>query len=149
MARADAEGRETELFRLVDELTMELLAGRWTGSGDELAGVAALTTSSLPAMKAFLEGQRLVRSPGFTAASPEPVRDSALQAYRRAVAEDSTFSLGWLGLSRVAVWTSQLDIARDAVAKAAGVSEPRERRGMVRLRRSALSLRSDPGPLPP
>lgn len=123
VAQADAEGRETDLFRVVDELTIELLAGRWTGRGDELAGGAALTTSSLPAMKAFLEGQRLFRSPGFTSARPGPVRDSALRAYQRAVAQDSTFALGWLGVSRAAAWMERLDIARDAVERASRLSE--------------------------
>lgn len=97
------EGSSEDVLDLVDRLAIDVLRvllGK-TG-GEEVPGVdlASLTTSSLPALKAFLDGDRAYRGSDFAA---------AVEAYERAVAEDSTFALaylrmidayGWLGAGR-------------------------------------------------
>jgi tetratricopeptide (TPR) repeat protein len=59
-------------------------------------GLARATTSSLPALKAYLEGEALFRKSDF---------ESAARAYRRAVDADSTFALAWARLSLMQSWT--------------------------------------------
>ncbi|HEV2132052.1 MAG TPA: BTAD domain-containing putative transcriptional regulator, partial [Longimicrobiaceae bacterium] len=57
IGRAAVEGQPSELLDLVDLLTAQLLAAQSRGPADRLTRVAALTTSSLPALKSFLEGE--------------------------------------------------------------------------------------------
>ena len=88
LARAEVEGDTTELFQLVDRLAAELLAERSSGefgaASAEAVRTAAITTESLPALKAYLEGEELLRK----ADLPE-----ARETFVRAVELDSTFAL--------------------------------------------------------
>jgi tetratricopeptide (TPR) repeat protein len=83
------EGSTAEIPSLVDQLTIQLLGSRFTEPTARMAKVATTTTSSLPALKAFLEGESLRLAGQFL---------EAVQAYQRAVAADSTFALAWLRL---------------------------------------------------
>jgi serine/threonine-protein kinase len=58
-------------------------------------GLARAATSSLPALKAYLEGEALFRRSDF---------ESAARAYHRAVKADSTFALAWGRLWLVQSW---------------------------------------------
>ena len=88
LARAEVEGDTTELFALVDRLTAELLAERTSGefgaASTDLVRTAAITTESLPALKAYLEGEEQLRKGNL---------DEAREAFTRAVEDDSTFAL--------------------------------------------------------
>ena len=87
------EGPLDSLSALVDRLTARLLAGE-AGEAENLAN---LTTTSLPALRAYLEGRAAYRSGRY---------DEAVQQFERALEFDSTFALAGLGLRSAAGWTS-------------------------------------------
>lgn len=107
---ASVEGEADELFALVDALAAQLLAGMAGGPAARVRRIAAVTTSSLPALRAFLAGERLARGAQFA---------SAVQEFERAVAEDSTFALAWYRLALAAEWNFQDDLARSAAERLA------------------------------
>src|SRR5205814_3467978 len=96
--------------QLVDALTARLIAGAsGGGGGGEIARVAALTTTSLPALKNYLEGESAYRRGLF---------DKALDAFQRATSQDSTFALAWYRLSLTAEWFSRGDLERASAERA-------------------------------
>ncbi len=127
IARAEAEGEVGRLFELVDDLTGQLLAG-WSGRESRVSGIAAVTTSSLPALKAYLEGEAALRDARF---------DQAIDAFQRAIATDSTFALAWYRLSVAGEWLTRNDVAGPAAERAAqlgGRLPERERRLLEAMR---------------
>ena len=96
-ATATAVGAPSDLFRLVDQLTAQLLARRDGSPGDQLQRIAAVTTSSLPALKAYLQGEDHYRVGRYTVAFEE---------FQRAVAEDSGFALAHYRLAKTATWAA-------------------------------------------
>ncbi len=98
LARGTVEGRSADIFALVDELTRRLLAGYPDQTPDRLTGLAAHTTTSLPALKAYLEGVSHYRAARY---------EAALAAFERAAAGDSTFALAHYQLSNTALWAAQ------------------------------------------
>lgn len=96
-ATATAVGAPSDLFRLVDQLTAQLLARRDGSPGDQLQRIAAVTTSSLPALKAYLQGEDHYRVGRYTVAFEE---------FQRAVAEDSAFALAHYRLAKTATWAA-------------------------------------------
>jgi DNA-binding SARP family transcriptional activator len=85
LARAHEEGAsEGDLFAMVDDLARQLLAGEAQGPRAELTRLAARTTASLPALKAYLEGEQHFRLSRFF---------HATDAFQRAVAADGSFAL--------------------------------------------------------
>jgi tetratricopeptide (TPR) repeat protein len=116
---AAVEGPRDSLPRLVDRLVAQLLAGRLSGPRARLQRTAVLTTPSVPALKAYLQGESALRAGR---------SDAAKAALQRAVEEDTTFALAWYRLS-VAVASSGERIgeaARQAV-RYAGRLEPHDR----------------------
>ena len=112
--RAQVEvANEAMLFELVDGLTVQLVAGRNQGPSGELNRLAALTTTSLPALKAYLRGEREMRQMRY---------DAAAEAFQSAVAMDSTFALAAYRISIAADWLGDIDLAREAVQRAARFS---------------------------
>ncbi|MGH7720814.1 MAG: BTAD domain-containing putative transcriptional regulator [Gemmatimonadaceae bacterium] len=114
LVRSAVEGTPDELFTLVDQLTEELLTPRSGGPESRLAGLAAATTQSLPALKAYLEGEhhfRLVNLP------------VAAEAYQRALAQDSSFALAWYRLAVIASWTLRTQAAARAAGRAVALSQ--------------------------
>ncbi len=95
VAQTAVEGTPAELFALVDRLAAQLLAARSRGSAGQLVRIAAVTTASLPALKAYLDGEEQYRAGRYPA---------AFDAYQRAVALDSGFALAHLRLSQAATW---------------------------------------------
>lgn len=89
-----AEG-EDDLFRAVDEAARQLLAERLGESADALTRLAALTTHSVPALRAYLEGERLLRRADGAAAG---------EAFERAIEQDSLFALAYYELSVARGW---------------------------------------------
>lgn len=106
-------GGVDDLFGLVDELTAQLLSGLSGGPAARVKRIAAVTTSSLPALKAFLEGESLFRRGQF---------DAAVEAFQRAVEADSLFALAHYRLSLVAEWNFQDELARTEAERAAGLA---------------------------
>jgi TolB-like protein len=104
------EGDTTDVWDLVDELARHLLVERGAAPG-LLFETAALTTRSLPALKAYLGAEQMLRS------GPGAI-DSALAGFQRAVAEDSTFALAWYRLAVGAGWQLRHELAATATAAA-------------------------------
>ena len=91
-ARATVEGPVDSLPRLVDRLAASLLA---LGAGEEEQRLEALTSTSLPALRAYLDGEALLRRGAFKDAN---------RRFRDAQALDSTFALAGVGAMRAAEW---------------------------------------------
>jgi class 3 adenylate cyclase/tetratricopeptide (TPR) repeat protein len=94
---AHVEGSPDSIFGLVDRLSIEVLRTLLKGEERALSSLslARVTTSSLPALKAYLEGETLFRRSDF---------DAAIDAYERAVASDSTFALALYRLGTAYRW---------------------------------------------
>ena len=92
VGRATAQGGHTDLSALVDRLVAQLLT---VSSGEEPQRLGALTSTSLSALRAYLEGQAAYRRGRY---------GEALEQFGRAVDLDSTFALAGLGLSLADGW---------------------------------------------
>lgn len=98
LAQGTAQGPVDDVLRLADELavgTMRdlLLSIGRSGAGDLSA--ETLTTSSLPALRDFLEGEAHYRKGRFA---------EAVQSFERAVAADTTFAIALVRLSEAYGW---------------------------------------------
>jgi serine/threonine-protein kinase len=91
-AEATVEGPADSLLTLVDRLAAQVLLLR---AGEEQQRVASLTTTSLPALRAYLEAQAFYRRGRYADAS---------RLYREAVALDSSFALAGLKLVHSSGW---------------------------------------------
>ena len=109
IGEASVQGTEDEMFELVDQLAAELLSGLSGGPAARVRRIATVTTESLPALKAFFEGEEQFRRGQFAA---------SVASFQRAVEEDSTFALAHYRLSIVAEW-ALLGAVSDASAKEA------------------------------
>ena len=109
LASVAASGMADSVFSLVDSLTRAMVSGLHRTPGQRLDGVAAATTSSLPALRAFLEGQSHFRRTQFA---------QAVDAFQRAVMLDTTFALAYYRLSTAADFMSRSDLAKEAADKA-------------------------------
>ncbi len=89
MGQASVEGVADSITSLVDRLAARLLV---LDAGEE-ASLATRTSESLPALRAFLDGQAAFRTGNYT---------RALRRYGDAVRLDSTFALASLQLARSA-----------------------------------------------
>jgi DNA-binding SARP family transcriptional activator len=107
---ASVQGTPSQLFQLMDGLTAKLIAGRSGGPGANLIRLAALTTDSLAALKAYLEAERHFRAGRL---------DSTMQALDRAIRIDSSFALAHYRMATAAPWASnQGGRSRGAVEQA-------------------------------
>ena len=94
-SQAVVDGGSTQLFQLVDGLTAKLIAQRSGGPAGALPRLAALTTDSLAALKAYLEAERHFRAGHM---------DSTIQAAERAIRVDSSFALAHYRLATALMW---------------------------------------------
>ena len=92
LARLSVEGPPDSLAWLVDRLAARLLAET---SAEGAARAASLTSTSLPALRAYLDGQAKVRRADVMGAAKD---------FERALAADSTFALAALGLRLASSW---------------------------------------------
>jgi DNA-binding SARP family transcriptional activator/tetratricopeptide (TPR) repeat protein len=125
-ATATVTGDSTALFALVDDLTGQLLVGFGGGRDTSLTRLAAVTTHSLPALKAFLAGEQAMRA-GRDAAAAE--------AFREAVTLDTTFAVAQYRLAVSATWISvrgALDNVRIAAMSAAAARNAEHLTPLVR-----------------
>jgi TolB-like protein len=90
LARAQVTAPPDDINALTDSITWALLRQIWRTAGAPTPSLAAVTTRSVPALRAFLEGEReIVESRWQTGA----------EAFHRAIEADSTF---WLAYWRYA-----------------------------------------------
>jgi tetratricopeptide (TPR) repeat protein/TolB-like protein len=106
VATGRAEGPAQDVLRLVDELAVgtmrSLLLAMGRGATGDLSA-ETITTASLPALRAFLEGEGHYRKGRFA---------EAVQSYERAVAADSTFAIALVRLSENYGWLESQNSAR-------------------------------------
>lgn len=93
----------------IDSLVRQLIAKELSAPGDTIAGIAAATTSSTRALRAYLDGERELRD-----ARPA----AAVAAFQAAVAADSTFALSWYRLARAARWSDVEALSARAARRA-------------------------------
>jgi serine/threonine-protein kinase len=93
---ATAQGTTDSLFGLVDRVAAQLIAAQRGDSARAVPRLAALTTHSIPALKAYLEGEREFRRGAFP---------RAIAGYQRAVALDSTFAMAYYRLAETYSWS--------------------------------------------
>jgi tetratricopeptide (TPR) repeat protein len=93
-----AEGSPDSLAAIVEDLAIETLRtlGRSGAGGVPPVDLAGVTTHSLEAMEAYLEGEALFRTGDFAEAQP---------FYESALAADSAFALAHYRMSQVVGWT--------------------------------------------
>jgi TolB-like protein/predicted Ser/Thr protein kinase len=97
LAAFSVDGPADSLFALVDRVTIKVLAAVWQGRmrPDTDVNLGRITTASLPALKAFLNGERRLRQGDYA---------GAVADYRDAVLADSTFPFAYYRLSTAQVW---------------------------------------------
>lgn len=104
LATAEVDGATGDVIRLVDELSVKLLAEIWRAREPiPSLSIAAVTSASLPAIRAYLRGERHYR---------EARWDSSYAAFEEAVAQDSTFALAYARLAEVEGWMAHLGSGR-------------------------------------
>ncbi|HUQ79685.1 MAG TPA: hypothetical protein VM076_01035 [Gemmatimonadaceae bacterium] len=113
VADATVEGNRGEVLALADRLVLQLLADVFDAPQTRLNRSAALSTRSLPALRAYLEGER-----AFRAVEDITGHERAVAAFRRAVDADSTFALAQYRLSVAAWWAGDRALSREAAARA-------------------------------
>ena len=101
-AQADAGG-EDQIFELVDELARQLLAAHGVNPGSRLTQLAALTTSSIDALRAYLAGERELRAGRYF---------DALDHFQAAVNADGSFALAHYRLAASAAGCALPELAR-------------------------------------
>lgn len=119
---ADAQVTSADkIFDVVDQLANRLLGSQSGRSGANMLRLAATTTSSFPALKSFLDGERALRSGAF---------EDASVAFSKAVAIDTNFALAYYGLANAEWWADRSERAQRPAARAlrAAASLPRSTR---------------------
>ena len=113
LGQGQAVGSPDSVLVLVDRLSIEILRAVLQGKEGDLPDVnlARATTTSLPALKAFLEGEVLFRRGDFEAAIP---------AYERAVEADSTFAMANWRLATAYGWAESIssELSEGAIDRA-------------------------------
>lgn len=98
-----AAGSEDQIFELVDELALQLLAAHGVNPGTRLTQLAALTTASLVALRAYLIGERELRAGRYF---------DAMEHFQAAVDADDSFALAHYRLAGAAAGCALPDLAR-------------------------------------
>ncbi len=113
LAHAQVDGPSDSVLSLVDGLSLALMRTVWR-SKEPMPSlrVAGLTTTSIDAMRSYLQGEQFYRRSEW---------DSAATAFGRAVADDSTFALAQYRLAMTYGWTGNANSAAAAAAGAAAV----------------------------
>jgi serine/threonine protein kinase/tetratricopeptide (TPR) repeat protein len=113
LGRTAAIAPAEDITALTDSTTVGLLTSAWTGRSVSTPNLAAITTASVPALRAYLDGELAISQSRFRAAAP---------AFARAIAADSTFWFAYWRYLYSLAWHGQ---AVDSVI-AAAVVEHRE-----------------------
>lgn len=102
LAQVEVRGAADRAPALADSLTRRVLGVILEEGGGALPSVdlASITTRSLPALKAYLAGERHFRAGEY---------EAAVKDYEAAVAEDSSFALSHVRLARAHAWLGEGD----------------------------------------
>jgi len=134
--QATARGEADDLFDMIDALVGDLLVDAVEASPNRMQQLATTTTASLPAVKHYLEGERLLRAGQY--------REAAVE-YARAVEIDSSFALAYYRKSMAADWIDAPDV-RETADKAFELADklaPRERDLVTALRMRRYGRNTD------
>lgn len=135
VAEASAEGAAEDVFAMVDEIAAGILGNMDGDPRARVERIAAVTTSSLPALKAYLNGERAFRAGEYA---------TATEAFQQAVEEDSLFALAYYRLAAAAEYsTLRGDLAVSATEKALEYSDRLPSRDRTFLEASLLYRRGD------
>lgn len=120
LGKAQVEGSTDDVFGLVDQLSIDILQSLVSDPEGEIPGVnlARVTTSSVSALRAFLEGEARYRHSDF---------EGARGHYEEAVAADSMFALAHYRLALTYGWIE--NVGSDLIASATRAAS----RGLDRL----------------
>jgi len=140
VAQASQEGRADQVLELASALSVDLTRELLRESGQGMVQdvrLGALTTTSLPALRAYLEGESVYRAANFAA---------AVAAYERAVELDSLFALAWLRLSNSYGWLDDIGNPTAALAgqRAAALVSRLPARDRILVQASEASRTGDP-----
>jgi DNA-binding SARP family transcriptional activator len=113
VGHSEAEVGRGELFDLADQIVRGLVSDLYRAPGQEMSRAAATATRSVPALKAYLEGERALGDEDYVGA-----RD----AFSRAVRADTGFALAYYRWSIAADRAGEDDTARWAAELAAQFS---------------------------
>ncbi len=127
---ATVSGDTSAVFAMVDSLTARLLGGLVSGRDTAITRLAAVTTSSLPALKAFLAGEQAMRA-GRDAAAAE--------AFREAATLDTTFAVAQYRLALSATWVAVPGAADNATIAIMAAAAARHAEHLTPLLRDLLS----------
>lgn len=106
VASADVAGvGESGIFDMVDALARQLLARRSDRPADRFSRLAALTTESVPALKAYLRGECEFRAGRY---------QQARESFENATNEDPSFALAYYRLAAASAAVADLALAREA-----------------------------------
>lgn len=105
VAQGSAEGPAAEVLTLADNLAVETMRALLQATGREGGDITAetMTTSSLPALRAFLQGEHHYRKGEFA---------EAVQGYELAVDADPTFAIALIRLSEAYGWLESVSSER-------------------------------------
>ncbi len=104
--RVVIERDTTKYLDLVNKLTSDIIAGRTNAPPERYTNIAARTTLSMEALKAYILGEKETKAGNF------PL---AYDKYKQALQEDSTFAMAWFMLAYVSQgFLGKYDEARDA-----------------------------------
>jgi DNA-binding SARP family transcriptional activator len=120
VSRVVVSGAADSVFTLVDRLAARLLGDLGQPAADHLVRTASVTTPSLQAFKAYLQGEALMRAGQF---------ERAAESYAEAIARDSGFAVAHYRLGLAREWAplpGEAEAANAAARHAARLS-PRDR----------------------
>ncbi|HEY7472491.1 MAG TPA: adenylate/guanylate cyclase domain-containing protein [Gemmatimonadota bacterium] len=134
LGQTQVQGVPDSVYSLVDRLSIGVLETVLTGKTDVLPQVslARVTTTSLPALKAYLDAEALYRRSDF---------DAAIPLLQQAVEADTTFALAYYRLSLAYGWAQNIgsDLSTSALERAARFAERLPEREAI-LVRASLAL---------
>jgi eukaryotic-like serine/threonine-protein kinase len=103
IARAQKSGAADNVLALVDELSIELMRDIWRSRQPlPQLRVSAITTPSVPAIRAYMRGEQFYRRVQW---------DSARVAFAEAIEHDSTFALAHFRLAEAYGWSESIGSA--------------------------------------
>jgi tetratricopeptide (TPR) repeat protein len=102
---ANATGEAEEVFESVDRLAAQLLGGIGSGPAARVQQVAAVSTGSLQALRAYLEGEQSYRLGQYR---------EAVTSFQRAVEFDDEYALAYYRLSIVAEFSTLSALAQES-----------------------------------
>ena len=98
VGQASVLGSPDSVARVTDAATWALLQQIWRARDPPTPSLASITTQSIPALRAFLDGERALSQDRWSVAE---------KAYARAIGEDSTFALALWRSAYARWWTGE------------------------------------------